>query len=293
MSRFRRLQGYLQLEGEIECLTGLHIGSEKGSAEIGGIDQPVVRHPITREPYLPGSSLKGKLRAMREKVLGLPSNRAAGRSGRSEGAEVWRHECDQYQEARTCGLCRVFGTAGKGGLNLPGSLIVRDGGLTEESLKFLRKDGILATEAKSENSLDRLTAAASPRQIERVPAGASFAVSLVLRAETHGLSTATPPGGAPGQAAEAAAFDADAFRADLLGLLEALGHVEMEGLGGHASRGYGRVRFRFRRAGVVGPDGGSREVFAEPAGVGALELAGKDFLAVDAFRGLWTPPSAA
>ena len=56
------LHGKLIVNGEIEAVTGLHIGGAAAGLDIGGIDNPIIRHPITRQPYIPGSSLRGKMR---------------------------------------------------------------------------------------------------------------------------------------------------------------------------------------------------------------------------------------
>ena len=56
-----KLIGKLILEGELRCETGLHVGAGKGSLEIGGSDNPVVKDAFGR-PYVPGSSLRGRLR---------------------------------------------------------------------------------------------------------------------------------------------------------------------------------------------------------------------------------------
>ncbi|MGB9716725.1 MAG: type III-A CRISPR-associated RAMP protein Csm3, partial [Thermodesulfovibrionales bacterium] len=65
----RNISGKVLIKGILECLTGIHIGASKENMEIGAIDSPVVRNPVTREPYIPGSSLKGKLRSLLEKAL--------------------------------------------------------------------------------------------------------------------------------------------------------------------------------------------------------------------------------
>jgi CRISPR-associated protein Csm3 len=64
------LIGKLILEGDLTCETGLHIGAGKGSLEIGGADNPVVKDAFGR-PYIPGSSLRGKLRSLLEHSSGL------------------------------------------------------------------------------------------------------------------------------------------------------------------------------------------------------------------------------
>jgi CRISPR-associated protein Csm3 len=99
---------------------------------------------------------------------------------------------------------------------------VRDCHLTENSVKRLESidTGLNKTEWKFENGMDRITAAANPRQIERVPAGAQFKFEMVYTVEN------------PEQALE-----------DLRHLAIAIAILEDDALGGHGSRGYGKVRF--------------------------------------------------
>ena len=52
------------------CESGLHIGGSQDELVIGGADNPVIKSLDTRKPYVPGSSLKGKMRAEIEKHLG-------------------------------------------------------------------------------------------------------------------------------------------------------------------------------------------------------------------------------
>ena len=59
------------LSATLELVTGLHIGGSSGEMHIGGIDNTVLKHPYTLEPYIPGSSLKGKMRSLLEWKSGL------------------------------------------------------------------------------------------------------------------------------------------------------------------------------------------------------------------------------
>lgn len=210
------LRGHVVIEGQIECLTGLHIGAGVETIEIGGIDAPVVRNPITREPYIPGSSLKGKVRSLLERVMGKEQNRDGGGGTK-------RHECETREKAIGCEVCRPFGSTGKdGGDNHPGLLLVSDAPLLNK--KFLQKEGIFVTEAKMENTLDRVTAKAHPRTIERVPAGSKFDLRILYRVDDNAQ-----------------------LEADLQNIFNALRLVEKDGLGGNVSRGYGQCRFHITR----------------------------------------------
>jgi len=213
----RPILGKVIISGSMRCITGLHVGSSKEGLEIGGIDAAVVRDPVTRQPYIPGSSYKGKMRSMLERRYEKPFNRDSGQGNR-------RHECDDWQQAVDCQVCRVFGSTGRGreGDNHPGRLIVRDMRLTRESVAQLEKidTGLRYTEWKFENTLDRVTSAAMPRQIERVPAGAEFEFEMIYNVENK-----------------------DQAREDVLNIIQGLNLLEDDALGGHGSRGYGKVRF--------------------------------------------------
>ena len=216
MSEARRkpLQGKVVLNGTVKCITGLHVGASKDNLDIGGLDAPVLRDPVTRAPYIPGSSLKGKLRSLFERRQGMTYNRHSGQG-------VYRHEC----VSPMCQVCRLFGAAGgREGDNIPARLIVRDSLLTENSRTRLENidTGLQYTEWKFENALDRITAAATPRQLERVPAGAEFTFEMVYNVE---------------------AANHQETREDLVHLLETLSLLEDDYLGGHGSRGYGKIQF--------------------------------------------------
>ena len=232
---FKCLHGYFILEGAIECVTGLHIGGSSDSIEIGGIDHFVMRNPLSRLPYVPGSSVKGRMRSIVEKVCGKPM--PWNRKGDAKGM-IWRHECDDFNSALKCPVCRVFGSTGKGeGLNHPALLRVPDAMLAEGC--ELEIDGMPLYEAKTENSLDRLTSAAHPRTIERVPAGASFAYRWTYRVETVG--TPLEKDASPSQ--PVLEPDNNLVSEDLANLLKAMMLVQLDGLGGNVSRGYGEVAF--------------------------------------------------
>lgn len=213
--RRKPLKGKIILSGVIKCVSGLHIGASKDNLDIGGLDAPVLRDPVTREPYVPGSSLKGKLRSLFERRQGMDYDRHGGQG-------IYRHEC----VVPTCFVCRLFGATGgrEGEDNIPARLIMRDGCLTKESRDLLSSidTGLQYTEWKFENALDRITAAANPRQLERVPAGASFTFEIVYNVE------------APEEAQT---------REDLVHLLQTLSLLEDDFLGGHGSRGYGKIKF--------------------------------------------------
>lgn len=148
--------------GKITLKTGLHIGGTNAALNIGGPDKFVVRNPINNLPYIPGSSLKGKMRALVEIYNGetnggKPSNNASTRSG------------------------ALFGVSGDSNSSRPSRLIVRDAELDKESCDFSRTD-LPYTESKTEVSINRITAKTDGtlHTFERVPAGAQFKLSMVL-----------------------------------------------------------------------------------------------------------------
>ena len=149
----------IRINTTLTVLTGLHKGGSSDNVEIGGLDNPVIKI-ATREnqPYIPGSSLKGKMRCLLEQVNGA--------------AEVGDNEK----------VNNLFGFAKK---NMPSKLIVRDAYLTQESVEALKKCSdtldMPFTENKYENTIDRVKGVAQhPRQQERVPAGAEFDIEMII-----------------------------------------------------------------------------------------------------------------
>lgn len=222
------LLGRVIITGRIRALTGLHIGGSPGALAIGNVDMPVIRDAVTNRPYIPGSSLKGKMRSMAEKVAGAPQNKSIGRDVTIHVAED-RAQYDRYW------VNPLFGIPGevKFDVPAPNRLIVRDIALDEDSAKALldARTDLPYTEVKWEAAIDRVTSAATPRQMERVPAGAVFApmelvFSLYLPNDTLILDH----------------------------LFTALQLVEDDYLGGQGSRGSGKVCFEklevvFKRGG--------------------------------------------
>ena len=190
------MTGKILIKCDLVVRTGLHIGGSSSFSAIGTVDSPVIRDPFTGLPIVPGSSLKGKLRtllARRSCVNGetLPDFSADG--------EV---------------LLRMFG----------GSVPVRFARLQFADAFLLNYDqlkGVGVTEVKSENTINRLTSKANPRQIERVVAGSRFGVNIV-----YNLS------------------DPKEMEEDLSLLSKAMKLLQLDYLGGHGSRGNGRVSFQ-------------------------------------------------
>lgn len=215
------------LTGEIELLTGLHIGGGDADMHIGGIDNSVVKHPVTQEPYIPGSSIKGKMRSLLEWELGVV--------GKTNGKPLgYRHvkELDENQKRAAKDILKLFGGAPEQeqdeellGEIGPTRLAFWDCSLDPQWAKKMDDKNLLLTEAKMENSIDRIRGVAeNPRQTERVPAGAKFEFRLTLREHKN---------------------DGDLLDT----ILKGLRLIEISGLGGSGSRGYGKVQFNNLKCG--------------------------------------------
>lgn len=204
MAKWREV---VEMDFEIELVDGTRIGGAGGGLEIGGVDPNLMalKDPITGEPYLPGSSLKGKLRSILEKEHGL------GQGGEPCG-------CGESN----CPVCPIFGahknTRAKCGSS---RLTVRDAHFTAKYAKAWKENPTL--EQKTENVIDRVHGMAEhPRTQERVPAGAAFKAEMVLKV-----------------------FDGDNESLMIKNLKHALGVLEQfDSLGAGGSRGSGRIAIR-------------------------------------------------
>lgn len=163
-----RLYGRVFIRGAILAQTGLHIGKGKEGIMIGGVDNAVIRDPLTNQPYIPGSSLKGKLRSLTEKRYNLPQN--------FKMDQVRIHVCSTWNEYMSCQVCRIYGVPGQMASSMVTRLVVRDIYLSGESVARLRaaETDQPYTEVKYEVAINRVTSEAKPRPLERVPAGSRF-----------------------------------------------------------------------------------------------------------------------
>ncbi|MDW8070873.1 MAG: type III-A CRISPR-associated RAMP protein Csm3 [Anaerolineae bacterium] len=242
-----KLEGRVFLSFDIEAVTGLHIGGSETGIEIGGVDKTVIRDPLTNRPYIPGSSLKGKMRSLLEKYKGLPQNQRIGQGYiHSCGADS-ENEAKNREEYLDCDVCQVFGVPGERKFARPTRLVVRDLHLSDESAQKLEETGrtdLPYTEVKTEVSIDRVTSAANPRQMERVPAGSVFSNRKANGTEDVGADVIVY--------SIYQGDDCDAVRdVDRLEtLFTGMQLLEDDYLGGLGSRGSGRVRFRNIRLSV-------------------------------------------
>jgi len=198
------------IKGQIKVITGLHIGASNATIEIGGLDNPVIKDPLSESnaPYIPGSSLKGKMRSLIE----IKEGRYV-KEGRDKGKP-----CDCGQ--KNCPVCPVFGTsANKRPDNLgPTRIVVRDALLSETWSKRF-KDGDLPMEIKYENAINRINGVANPRPLERVPASVEFDFNIAFKVFEN-----DPP----------SYFET---------LKKAMRLLEFDALGGSGSRGCGQIKF--------------------------------------------------
>lgn len=195
----------IQITGNITVETGMHIGGSSAFAAIGSVDSPVIKDSRTNLPIIPGSSLKGKMRTllareMNDKVVS-PDD-----------------DCEE--------IARLFGTAKKGNVRAS-RLLFSDMQLANE--QELREAGLQSlTEVKFENTINRATAVANPRQIERVVRGSVFNMDIIYNVEKE-----------------------DELITDFKTFAEGLRLLQFDYVGGNGSRGYGKIVFNDLKATVV------------------------------------------
>lgn len=146
----------IQITGTIEVVTGMHIGGSEAFAAIGAIDSPVIIDPLSRKPIIPGSSLKGKIRALLAKAY---------------NPTVVNHNDDSEK------ISRLFGSSANNKL-MTSRLIFSD--MILDNYDELHSKGLDSiTEVKFENTISRTTSVANPRQIERVIRGSKFKLNII------------------------------------------------------------------------------------------------------------------
>ncbi len=218
--------GNFIIRGRFRCVTGLHIGGSKEKMEIGGVDSPVIRDPRTNFPFVPGSSLKGKLRSLLEYGLGKVDENGEVSTEtiivRLFGIGADRKDKKQPKPIFIPNLEKIG----------PSRLIVRDCHATEETKNWWQglDTELPYTEYKSENFINRITAAANPRFIERVPADSQFEFEMVYTVYDMGLVGVD--------------YMKDASD-DIENLRMALLMLEHNFLGKSGSRGYGKIKFEY------------------------------------------------
>jgi CRISPR-associated protein Csm3 len=196
----------IQISGDIEVKTGMHIGGSSAFAAIGAVDSPIIKDIRTNLPMIPGSSFKGKMRSLLAK----------------EYNEDIAKKPDDDAEC----LLRLFGCAKKDNVKRS-RIIISDMIMKNEA--ELREQGLQSlTEVKFENTINRVTAVANPRQIERAIRGSKFDIDIVYEVEKE-----------------------DEVVEDIGILAEGLKLLEYDYIGGNGSRGYGKIAFENLQADVV------------------------------------------
>lgn len=202
----------LIVSGHIICDTGLHVGGANESIEIGGIDNIIIRDAISENPFIPGSSLKGKMRSLMELNDPDSSRNIINTDGKP-------CKCGK------CLPCKIFGTsadeiAPEKQMG-PTRTIFRDAFPTEGTLEMWKEsqEVVKGAEVKYENTINRINSEANPRPSERVPKGSKFNFEIVYSVYED--------------------EDIENFK----GLFEAMMLVEDSYIGGSGTRGYGKISF--------------------------------------------------
>lgn len=188
----------IQIKGKIEVLTGMHIGGSSAFAAIGAVDSPVIKDVLSGCPMIPGSSLKGKMRTLLAKAYN------------ESVANNPNQDCERIK--------RVFGSSEKGNIR-KSRIQVSD--MILSNADELRNKGLNSlTEVKFENTINRATAVANPRQIERVVRGSLFNLDILYEVD-----------------------NSDDLYEDIELIADAIKMLQFDYLGGSGSRGYGKVKF--------------------------------------------------
>lgn len=212
--------GKVIIDGDIKVLTGLRIAGPTTGLKIGGIDQPVI-YDAFGKPYIPGSSLKGKLRSLIEKKEGIDLNK-------TKKGQAYGHECESDETYENCPICKIFGISSVDKIKnaqVATRIICRDINLLEESITNEMRNNmeLKYTEIKVEIAMDRQKGSAlhgGLRTIDRVPAGAVFSPMEIIYNVYE-----------------------EEDKEILVKVFEAMKLLEDDYLGGMGTRGYGKVKF--------------------------------------------------
>lgn len=215
-----KLKKIKEIKGRITLKSGLHIGAGDTEMKIGGTDNPVIKHPHTQEPFIPGSSLKGKVRSLLEMKSGLMA-----KTGGKPLTVSDINNCNGEEKKIGEKILKLFGTSGAHDDEReelgPTRVSFADAFLNTDWKKMAEENQWLLTEVKAENSIDRIKGTAeNPRFIERVPSDTVFDFCIALKE-----------------------MEEDKNLEDFL--IEGLKLLQMDALGGSGSRGYGKIAFKF------------------------------------------------
>jgi len=267
-----KFQGKYIITGKIICETGLHIGGIQEGIEIGGVDNIVIRDKLTDLPYIPGSSLKGKLRHLLEWDLNmvfpdkhdkdkfpvhscennpevvkleeeLKELQADEKANKEKEEEIKNTIKDLINK---CPICLIFGSSAATVGGSPTRLMVRDAFPTgyenledppETSTVWKWRQWLgekIYTELKTENTIDRVTSVATPRTMERVPAGSEFSFEMIFDIYARIDEKNNSDNGK---------YD----RKLLQSLFTAMHLLENSALGGSGTRGHGKIKFEIEK----------------------------------------------
>lgn len=224
-----------KLTATIKCVSGLAIKDSGNSLEIGGIDSEVIKNPVTNLPYIPGSSIKGKMRCMLERAYGskdkygnIQDTHKQDKNNQDKNKQNKNMVTPCQCGKEDCLICNLFGahmnTKNK---SYPVRIIVRDATLTEEyEEKFKTESSVKKSflEIKTENIINRSTgnvAGTGARTIERVAAGTEFDLEIMLQI-----------------------YEKDKGKEEKYkkAIQQGLELLELSYLGGSGSRGYGQIQ---------------------------------------------------
>jgi CRISPR-associated protein Csm3 len=186
----------LEIKGKIKIVTGMHIGGSTQFSAIGAVDSPVIRDVISKLPMIPASSLKGKMRSLLAKQY---------------NTKIVKTPDDDDDK-----ITRLFGSAKKD--NVKNSRLIFSDMIISNADDLKRRGVLSTTEVKVENNINRATAVANPRQIERCIRDSEFPLSIIYNAEKE-----------------------DEIVEDIKLLKDGMKLLKYDYLGGSGSRGYGRV----------------------------------------------------
>lgn len=198
------------IQGKIVCKTGLHIGGSSDAIDIGGSDNVIIRDSVTGNPYIPGSSLKGKLRFLTE-------------LNDKDSAQSVIDNKGKPADDPNCIASKLFGISAdekQTELKFPTRTIVRDAYPDDETLELWNNESLISgAELKYENNINRINSGATPRNIERVPKGSKFDFEIIF-----------------------SVYEDD--DENISYLLDAMRLLEDNYLGGSGSRGFGQIEFK-------------------------------------------------
>ncbi len=197
------------IQGKIVCKTGLHIGGSSDAIDIGGSDNVIIRDSVTGNPYIPGSSLKGKLRFLTE-------------LNDKDSAQSVIDNNGKPSDNPNCLAVKLFGISADENqtqLKFPTRTIVRDSYPDEQTIDLWNNESLVSgAELKYENNINRINSAATPRNIERIPKGSKFDFEIVF-----------------------SVYEGDDD--NISSVLDAMRLLEDNYLGGSGSRGFGQIKF--------------------------------------------------